>query len=39
MSSKYYTASRLLAVLALVTFALTTVAATQPYGPAEAVPA
>lgn len=35
MSSKYTTASRLLAVFALVTLNLTTVAETQPYGPGQ----
>ena len=35
MSSKHTTASRLLAVFALATLGLTTVAGAQPYGPGQ----
>ena len=38
MSSKSYPGSRLLAVLAFVTFTLTTMAAAQPYGPGRGGP-
>ena len=38
MSSTYYTASRLVGVLAFVTVSLTTVALAQPYGPGRGGP-